>query len=477
MKKSEDTREMLVSGNIVSTMLTLSIPAILGMVVIGLYNFMDAVFVGQMVNATAMTAVKVSYPFTLLNSGVSTLIGVGSSSLLSIAIGKKDKKTIDGIMGNLMALIGILSVIVMVVGLAFTPQLLSLSGAKGDILNEAVRYLRIVFCGSLFVNFAQSANMVMRGEGKLKKAMTFMAIGAILNIILDPIMITIVGKENGVTGAAFATIISQFVQACITLYYFLNKSEQIKIGKIGVNSSMVKPVLSVGVSAMMMQVLQMVQQTIMYNTVESFGGSSWQTILGASLSLQAFAFIPLWGISQGFQPAIGTNYGAKKYDRMVGFNKAFMIAATIIAAVFYIPIMCFPDKMLSMFIKDASDVVVMGAPMLRILFATYISYGVMILAITFFQAIGKGSIAAILTLLRQVVLFIPLVILLPRIKALGVGGVFFAQTFTDIVVMVMVVIFMTSAFAKIRKELSETTNPHIENATETASAKAEKMEG
>ncbi len=451
MKKQQDTREMLVSGDIFKTMLTLSIPAILGMVVIGLYNFMDAVFVGQMVGATAMTAVKVSYPFTLFNSGVSTLIGVGTSSVLSIAIGKKDKKTIDSVMGNLIALITILSVIVMFGGLLFTRNLLSLSGAEGDILNEAVRYLKIVFCGSLFVNFAQSANMVMRGEGKLKRAMSFMATGAIINIILDPIMILVVGKENGVLGAAFATIIAQFIQATITLYYFLNKSEQIKIGRIGVNKTLLKPVLSVGVSAMMMQVLQMLQQTVMYNTAQSYGGGHWQTILGAALSLQAFAFIPLWGISQGFQPAIGTNFGAKKFDRVGAFNKTFMIAATVIAAVFYIPIMAFPDKMLAMFIKDAPEVIAAGAPMLRVLFTTYISYGVMILAITFFQAIGKGSVAAILTLLRQVVIFLPMVILLPKIKAMGVNGVFFAQLFTDVIIMILVLGFMTSEFSKMKK--------------------------
>ncbi len=159
---SNNARENLVSGNIVKTMLSLSIPAILGMVVIGLYNFMDAVFVGQMVTSQAMTAVKVSYPFTLINSGIATLIGTGSASVLSRAIGKNDHQTVDKIMGNLTAVVLLLSIIVTILGIAFAPQLLVLSGAQDEILAEATRYLRLVFCGSLFVNFSQSAIMVMR---------------------------------------------------------------------------------------------------------------------------------------------------------------------------------------------------------------------------------------------------------------------------------------------------------------------------
>ncbi len=448
---NDNARENLVSGDIVKTMLSLSVPAILGMVVIGLYNFMDAVFVGRLVGPEAMTAVKVSYPFTLLNSGIATLIGTGSASVLSRAIGKKDQETVDKIMGNLIALVVILSVIIMAVGLIFTKPLLTLSGAKGGILAEANRYLKIVFCGSLFVNFAQSSNMVMRGEGKLKKAMLIMGSGAILNIILDPVLILAFGRENGILGAAVATITAQLFQAILALVYFTKQSDTVKINRIGVIGSVTKPVLSVGVSAMLMQVMSMVQQTVMYNTVERCGGGQWQTILGAALSLQAFSFIPLWGISQGYQPAIGTNYGAKSYDRVRSFNKAFMIAATLLAAVFYIPIMLAPKAMLSMFITDSS-IVEAGAPMLRVLFMPYITYGVLILAITFFQAIGKGGNAAVLTVLRQALLFLPLVLLLPLLFTNSVEGVFYAQLITDAVVLLLAVILMAGAFKSIRSE-------------------------
>ena len=450
MSDKQDTREMLLSGNVFTTMLTLSVPAVLGMVVIGLYNFMDAVFVGQMVGPVAMTAVKVSYPFTLINSGIATLVGQGSASVLSRAIGERDKDTIDRIMGNLIAFVSVLSVLVIVLGLLFTRQLLSLAGAEGEVLEQAIPYLRIVFCGSLFVNLGQSTNMIMRGEGKLKKAMIIMATSAILNIILDPILITLLGKEHGVLGAAYATIISQFVLMCMSFFYFIKKSDNIKIHKIRFEKPLVKPVLSVGFSAMLMQVMSMVQQTILYSTVQKWGGSEWQTILGASLSLQAFSFIPLWGISQGFQPAIGTNFGAKRFDRVGAFTRTFMISATVVALIFYVPIMCFPAKMLSMFITDAA-IVQAGAPMLRMLFATYISYGVLILSITFFQAIGKAGAASAMALLRQLLLFLPLVIILPHLFGLGVKGVFLAQLLTDALVLVIGIIFLISAFKSMRK--------------------------
>lgn len=450
--KKENSTEKLLTGNIVSTMISLSLPAIIGMVVIGLYNFMDAVFVGQMVGPQAMTAVKVSYPFTLINSGISTLIGVGSASVLSRAIGKKDSETVDQIMGNLTGAILLLSIIVTVLGLLFTKPLISLSGATGETLDLAVTYMRIVFVGSLFVNFAQSANMIMRGQGILGKAMMIMGMGAVLNIILDPILINIMNSSGeGVKGAAYATIISQIVQAVVTLVYFLTKST-IKIHNICIRKNIMKEVLSIGVSAMLMQVMQMVQQTLMYHVAQNCGGSQWQTILGAALSLQAFAFIPLWGISQGFQPAIGTNYGAKNFQRVGQFTKAFFIGASLLALLFYVPIMCAPATMLSFFITDKA-IVATGAPMLRLFFSTYITYGVMILSITFFQAIGKGGNAAILTLCRQMFFYIPLLFILSTIC--GITGLFLAGIVTDLAVLVISLCMVIKAFGNMKASIGK----------------------
>ena len=168
--------------------------------------------------------VSVSYPFTLINAGSAAMIGVGSASVLSRAIGKKDQDTVKKIMGNLVAVVLLMSVVYMAIGMVFTRQLLSLAGASDNILTYAEKYLRIVFAGSLFVNFFQSANMVIRGEGQLKKAMAIIASGAILNIILDPIFITLLKPYGmGIEAAAYATILSQFIQAAVTLWYLEEK--------------------------------------------------------------------------------------------------------------------------------------------------------------------------------------------------------------------------------------------------------------
>ena len=460
MEKAIDTRTKLLTKNPFSLMLELSIPAILGMVVVGLYNMMDSIFIGQMVGAAQMGAVSVSYPFTLINAGSAAMLGVGSASVLSRAIGKKDEGTIKKIMGNLVAMVILLSVIYTIIGMVFTRQLLSLAGASDNILNYAEKYLRIVFAGSLFVNFFQSANMVIRGEGQLKKAMSIIASGAILNIILDPIFITILKPYGmGIEAAAFATILSQFVQAVITLWYFRKKSPNVKIGRIlyiwtffpeipkRIDGELLPQVLSVGVSALLMQILTLVQQTVIYRVAANYGGETSQILLGAALRFWNFSFVPLWGISQGFQPAAGTNYGAKDYDRVKTLTKVFVIAATVLSLIFYIPAELFPAKVLSMFITTPG-VAASGATNFRIMFSTYVLQGSFMIAVTLFQSLGKANKATWLVLFRQIILFIPLCVLLPMIGGMGIRGVWLAIALTDAILVVITISMMISEFRK-----------------------------
>lgn len=455
MTQKTDTRTKLLTVPPFKLMLSLSIPAIIGMVVVGLYNFMDRVFVGQLINEFAMGAVSVSYPFTLINTGVSTLIGVGSASVLSRAVGKKNQDIIDKIMGNLIALNLIFGIIITVLGMIFTRQLLTLSGAEGEILNTAERYLRIIFAGSLFVNFGQSANMIMRGEGILKKAMLITGTGAVLNIILDPIMITIMKScGQGVEGAAYATVIAQIVTAAITLRYFLKKSKIVRIHKIRVESSLIPEIFGVGFSAMLMQVMTLVQQTTLYNVAAKHGGETWQIILGAALSIQSFTLIPMWGASQGFQPAAGTNFGAKQYDRVKKVTRAFIIGATVIGLIFYIPIQLFSGTILSWFIKD-EGIVSQGVTDFRILFSTYILLGFVLMVITLMQSLGKASKASILVLMRQIILFVPLAIILPQIGGLGINGVFLAPAVTDLIVLFLAVVMLVGEFRNISRLAAE----------------------
>lgn len=437
MAGKTDRKNFLLTASPGRLMASLSLPAIVGMVVIGLYTFVDAIYAGQLIGTDAMGAVSIAYPFTFINSGIACLIGMGSASVLSRAIGSGDQGMVDGIMGNLIAMTLILSVAVMVLGVAFAEPLLSLTGAEGEMLDLATAYLRVVFCGSLFVNFAQSSNMVMRGEGDMVRAMLIMGGGAVLNMILSPIFILSLRDAGfGLEGAAAATVLSQFVQGAVMLWWFVKKEKAARIHRIALNRDVLPEVLKVGVSAMLMQVLTLVQQAVIYRAAAYWGGAEWQVVFGAALRIQAFSFIPLWGMSNGLQPAVGTNYGAGDYARVKRIMAAFCLGATVLCFVFWIPAMLAPDVLLSWFITDPG-LVAMGVDSFRLFFAPFFLYGIMIMAITFLQSIGEGGKAAVLTMARPLVLFVPMVLLVPMVTGAGIQGVWLACVLTDLLVLLV----------------------------------------
>lgn len=429
---NKNSKELLTAQPL-QILIKLSLPAILGMIVIGLYPLMDGIFAGQILSERAMTAVGIATPFTYINTGIATLIGVGSASLLSRAIGEGNQRTIDKVMGNLCFWILLLSAIVTVLGILFCRQLLAVFGAKGELLNLSARYLRIIFLGSVFVNFAQAANMVMRGEGLMKRAMLIMAMGAGINISLDPILMILL-KEHGVEGAAIATVTAQFVQAIVTLWYFKKKSEVVKIGLIRRENEITGEMFSVGVSAMLMQVLTIIQQSFLYSQAFRYGGETSATIMAATLRIQAFSFIPLWGMSQGLQPAIGANFGAKQYDRVKKIFNVFTISSIVLAACFWIPAETFAKPVLKLF-GLSDETLLLAVPSFRTMYSIFIVYGVMIMTMTFFQAIGDGKTAGILVMLRQIILFIPSVILLPLI--VGTHSLWYVLPIVDGIVVLL----------------------------------------
>lgn len=444
----QDIKEQLLTKRPIDLLFQLSIPAVIGMIVIGLYPLMDGIFAGKIIGQTAMTACGVAMPLTFFNSGVSTLLGVGSASVLSRAIGKGDQKTVDKIMGNLIFWVILFSAIITVEGILLAPHFLDMVGATGEIKAYGIRYLRVIFIGSLFVNFTQSANMVMRGEGLMKKAMLIMGFGALLNIILDPILMTVMG-EYAIEGAALATITAQFVQAAVTLHYFLKKSKVIKIHKIQSDAEIKKEMFSVGSSAMMMQLLFMIQQTMLYKMAFKYGGDTNGILMAASLRVYAFSFIPLWGMSQGLQPVVGTNFGAKQFDRVRQGMKVFSIGGLILAAIFWLPSLLFSSQILSLFGVEAS-IIAQGVGNFRLFYSVFILYGVMVMTITFFQSIGNGKKAGMIVMLRQLFLFVPAMIFLPM--AFGIKAVWFTQPLVDFIMITVGILMMLSELNKMGKD-------------------------
>ena len=444
----QDMKEQLLTKRPIDLLFQLSVPAVIGMIVIGLYPLMDGIFAGKIIGQTAMTACGVAMPLTFFNSGVSTLLGVGSASVLSRAIGKGDQKTVDKIMGNLIFWVILFSAIITVGGILLAPHFLDMVGATGEIKAYGIRYLRVIFIGSLFVNFTQSANMVMRGEGLMKKAMLIMGFGALLNIILDPILMTVMG-EYAIEGAALATITAQFVQAAVTLHYFLKKSKVVKIHKIQSDAEIKKEMFSVGSSAMMMQLLFMIQQTMLYKMAFKYGGDTNGILMAASLRVYAFSFIPLWGMSQGLQPVVGTNFGAKQFDRVRQGMKVFSIGGLILAAIFWLPSLLFSSQILSLFGVEAS-IIAQGVGNFRLFYSVFILYGVMVMTITFFQSIGNGKKAGMIVMLRQLFLFVPAMIFSPM--AFGIKAVWFTQPLVDFIMIIVGILMMLSELNKMGKD-------------------------
>ena len=439
-----DEREELTTGNMFKLMLKLGVPGIIGMLVISLYSFVDAIFVGRYVGDKALGAISIAYAFTLINNGIAVLVGIGSASVLSRAVGRKDQKTIDSVMGNVFILTLLMSSAVTVLGYIFAPQLLHLVRAEGEMHELGVKYLRIVYLGSIFVNFGQAANMVMRGEGKMALAMAIMGSGAVLNIVLDALFIIVF--KQGIEGAAIATVISQAVFALATFFYFLCFSKNVKFKSFKLEKSLVGETFAVGMSAMFMQVLSLVQQTVMYSTLKKYGGEDQVILMGAFFRYMMLAFIPLWGLSQGFQPFAGNNFGAGLFERVKKGTFLFYGFGVVLAAVFWLVFLASPESVLSLFIKDNPALVAAGKTNATLAFLIFPLMPIMILNITLFQALGKAKPAGFLAISRQLVLFVPAVLILPHF--LGVRGVWTAGLFVDSLLIIISIIITARIFAK-----------------------------
>ena len=444
-----DVRNKLLTEKPWKLMISLSIPAILGQFIVGLYAFVDSIYVGQMVGTDAMSAVSAASPFVLVNNAIAVLVGIGSGSVLSRAIGHKDQKTVDKIMGNLAFLVILLSTVVMAMGILFAPALLQLSGAQGAVLEMGVSYLRTVYLGSIFVNFMQGANMVIRAEGRMGTAMGIMAAGAILNIILDPVLILLL-PNRGPQAVAIATVLSQFVQAAVTLLYFLKKSPVVRFHGVKPAKELNPEIFSVGVSAMLMQIMMLVQMTVVYNTAVRFGGDSQIALMGAAQRVMQLAFVPIWGMSQGMQPAVGTNFGAKEYVRVKKLTNVFIIGSTCLAGLFFVVIEVFAAQILSAFITNP-DIVKAGLSNFRLMYCIFPTYGLLIMVVTYFQSLGKAKQAGFWVILRQLALVIPLVLLLPRLLGGNVLGVWLALPVNDIIILLAALLLLVREYKELKK--------------------------
>jgi putative MATE family efflux protein len=444
----EKARKEILTKPINKLFFKLAIPAIIGMFMYSIYIFVDAIFVGQWVGSEGLAAISIVQPLVLVNLVIASFFGMGFSSLLSRAIGANDKKTIGNILASSIFFILLFSLVYSILGYIFAEDIVSFMGAEGQVLDYGTSYFSIVILGGFFFNFVAASTMIIQAEGRLKSAMIIITSGSFLNIALDIFLIYNLGM--GIEGAAIATVISMIVTATLTFLYYIFGGSKLKFTIEGLKTSphLLKTITPVGSSGMAMQLLALIEHLLIYKTVSTYGGSQELALIGASLNMLAFAAIPLWGIAQGLQPLIGINFGAKQYSRVKEGYKKFLLGASLIAVVIWLLFMIFPEQILGIYLTDV-DIVKTGAFMFRIVMGAFFLRGFLSLPIILFQSIGEGGKAFFMLLSDSVLLFVPVIVILPIY--MGINGVWYAILIGDVLIVILGIILVLHQFRNLGK--------------------------
>lgn len=414
-----------------------SMPAIIAMLANALYNVCDRLFVGMGVGVLGISAISIAYTVTLIIMGFSMLVGLGATSLVSIKLGEKDTEACENIVGNTFVLIFIVSGILMILGYVFlTPILVSL-GAKGKVLYYTKIYTEIIILGIPFQVLSYTMNNILKGQGRAKRAMVNLLVSVILNTILNPLFIFVF--KMGIAGSALATVISTAISSTLPTSTYFTKGALIKIHvkNLKLRKNIIKESLSMGISGFIMQVSMSLIVIIINKQCLVYGGDNAVAVFGILNSFSLLIYMPIYGISQGMQPIIGYSYGAKKHDKLLETLKLSTISATIFAVIAFIAFEVFSKNIFSAFAKGTEAIINMGVPAIRMYSISIPLFGIIIIFSTYFQYIGKAKYAIILTLLRQVIIIIPLLFIVP--KFMGRNGIWLANPITDVITAVLAI--------------------------------------
>jgi len=424
----------------------LALPAVAGMAILGLYNLVDAIFVGRFVGKDAVAAIVLVYPVVLANQAISTVMGMGSMSLLSRALGRGDRATIRRLAGNLMLTVVVLSGLLSAAVFSAADPIVRFLGGTAAIRAAGVRYLKVLSLGFIFAALGPALNMLLRGEGRMKEAMLIASVGMLLNIGLDPLFIRVLGMNAA--GAAAATVVSQLAYVIGgVLYLQLGRSAvKLKAGSIRFALDLMPSILGVGASAMAMLVMVAIQQIVVFKVLAAHGSNDHMALMAAAFRVLLFALIPLTGAGQGLQPVVGINYGAGHYDRVVAAYRSFTLLATAMAASLWLLFMLAPGAILSWFFADR-EFVEWGCRYFRVFLSLFMLMGVNITSVIFFQALGRAGRAAILAISKQALLFIPLVLVLPLF--MDAMGVWLAMPLADGLTLLPAVALLVGTFRRL----------------------------
>lgn len=411
-----------------------SIPCIISMLVNSLYNIVDQIFIGQGVGYLGNGATNVVFPLVMIGLAFSLMFGDGASAYLSLKLGEKKKKEAEQGIGNGILVSAIVSIFFCAITLIFLPQFLKIFGCTDNLKEYAMAYGSIIAIGFPFSMIGTTLNSIIRADGSPKYSMVSMVSGAVLNTILDPIFIFVLHK--GVEGAAIATVLSQMLTFVLNLAY-IKRFKTIKLSKesFKLNGAVCKKVATLGISSFITQMSIVCVMTAennllgRYGAESKFGAEIPITVLGIVMKISQILNSIIIGIAAGSQPILGYNYGAQKYDRVKKALKIVLGSSVVISAIAFILFQTIPDKLILIFGSGDENYMEFACLAFRTYLMLCIFNGVQIPSGIFFQAIGKSTKSAILSLSRQIVILIPSMIILSHI--FGIMGVLYAGPVAD----------------------------------------------
>ena len=422
-----------------SLLIKQAVPASIGILVMSLNILIDTIFVGNWIGSIAIAAINVVLPVSFFIAALGMAIGVGGSSVISRALGAKEKPKALRTFGNQITLTVVLTTVLVLVGLYFIDGIIPAFGGKGAIFEPAKIYYKIVLYGIPLLALCMMGNTVIRAEGKPKFAMYAMLIPSVVNLVLDVVLIKIF--DFGMHGAAWATTGSYLLCFLFILWYFLSKHSELKIGleHFGLEGKIVKEIASLGFVTMSRQATVSITYLLMNNILYDFGGETSVTAYAIVGRMLMFALFPVYGITQGFLPIAGYNYGAQQYRRVRTTIATAIKYAAVLATVIFILLMVFPESITRMFTQDP-DVLMETPPAMRWVFAATPIIAIQLIGAAYFQAVGKAIPALLLTLTRQGFFFIPLIFILPPF--FGDLGVWIAFPVADVLATIVTGYFL-----------------------------------
>jgi Na+-driven multidrug efflux pump len=441
----------ILNKNLFRLVLSLALPGVISTLLIGIQNFVDAVVAGQLLGESALAAISITFPITLILSGLANLIGVGSASVFSRAIGAKDYVTKRKILNNLFFLILIASIICTFLGYIFTDNLIILIGGRNEIFQYGSSYLKVLFLGSIFSISGIAINIVIRSEGKIFLATFYIGIAVFINIFLNIFFVKFIGLA--ITGIASATVISMLIFSFLNLRYFIktqniNTSLNTVISKNNFSVKLLKEVISIGISAMFIEILILFQHSLIFKAIALNGTDRDITFMGACLKAFLLAMNIASGFSISFQPIVGINYGAQKYSRVKKSLILFSVSGAFILTLIWLYMQLFPYASIRLLLPSFNlveeDILHFRATIFLIPLFPFAFCG-----ITFFQAIGNGLLAAIFVLSRQILLFIPILYLCQRL--FGITGIYLSLVIVDIFIIAVGGVFIAIEFQKMSR--------------------------